>query len=161
MDISSVKSHCFHQTNVIIITLYYITQLVLWSQARLRHNCLDQPVYCNEAGWKLPAPLVSCSSAVPCDIHLLSPVWLVNLGWRETLPLLITSAQKAAFNSMNGHGKLCLCHHNQTIHLNHTPKLLWKFSTTAFQSSYNQLNVYCRRVGGLFLANVALAKNLI
>lgn len=42
-------------------------------------QCLDQPVLCNEAGWKLPAPLVSCSSAVPRDIHLVSLVWLVNL----------------------------------------------------------------------------------
>lgn len=100
---------------IIIIILYRITQLVLWSQPRLRSNCLDQPVHCNEAGWKLPAPLVSCSSAVPCDIHLLSLVWLVNLGCRETLPPLITSAQRTAFNSMNGHGKLCLCHHNQTV----------------------------------------------
>lgn len=101
--------------------LYCITQLVL---PRLRSNCLDKPVHCNEAGWKLPAPLVSCSSAVPCDIHLMSLVWLVNLGWRETLPLLITSAQRAAISSMNGHGKLCLCQHNQTVHLHRTTQLL-------------------------------------
>lgn len=111
-NISTVYSPFFTPGScIIIVILYCITQLVLWSQPCLRSNWLDKPVHCNEAGWKLPAPVVSCISAVPCDIHLLSLVWLVNLSWRETLPLLITSAQRAAFNSMNGHGKLCLCHH--------------------------------------------------
>lgn len=96
----------FKPKNCIInVTQNCTAQLVLWRQPCLRSNCLDQPVYCNETGWKLPAPLVSCSSAVPCDIHLPSLVWLVNLDWREVLPLLITSAQRAAFSSMNGHGK--------------------------------------------------------
>lgn len=49
------------------------------------------------------------------------------------MPPLITSAQRAAFNSMNGHGKLCLCHHNQTAHLNHATQLLREFPTPAFQ----------------------------
>lgn len=106
-----------------IAILSCITQLVLWSQPLLRSNSLDQPVHRNEAGWELPAPLVSCSSAVPCDIHLLSLVWLVNLGWREMVPPLIASAQRAAFNSVNGRGKLCLCHHSQTAHLNHAMQL--------------------------------------
>lgn len=158
-----VYSHFFTPGScIIIVILYCITQLVLWSQPCLRSNCLDQPVHCNEAGWKLPAPLVSCSSAVPCDIHLLSLVWLVNLGWRETLPPLITSAQRAAFNSMNGHGKLCLCHHKQTVHLNRAAQLLGEFPTLAFKFSYIELNtpnILCAlRAGGRVLTDLWLRK---
>lgn len=100
-------------------------------------QCLVQPVLCNEAGWELPAPLVSCSSAVPRDIHLVSLVWLVNLVGGEILPPLITSAQSAAFNRRNGHAKLCLCHHNQVICLNRTTQLLREFPSQAFQLCYN------------------------
>lgn len=133
---------------VIVVILHCIAQLVLWSQPCLRSNCLDQPVHGNEAGCKLPAPLVSSRSAVPCDIHLMSLVWPVNPGWRETLPLLITSAQWAAFTSMNGHGELCLCHHHQTLHLNCISHPHWELPAPEFWFCCSYLNVHILYLSG-------------
>lgn len=57
------------------------TQLALLSQACLRSSRPDQPVYCNEAGWKLPSLPPRCICTVSCDIHRHSLMWLVYLRW--------------------------------------------------------------------------------
>lgn len=75
-----MTSITFARWNVLLRT----ATLALCRQPLLRSARPDRPIRCKTAGWKLPAPLVSCSSAVSCDIHLLNMVRLVNLGlgWR-------------------------------------------------------------------------------
>lgn len=48
------------------------------------------------------------------------------------MPLLITSAQRAALSIMNSDGKLCMFHHNQTDHLNCPTQLHGEILPLAF-----------------------------
>lgn len=150
------------ESSIIIVLLCSVTQLVLSSPPWLRSNCMDQLVHYNESGWKLPAPLLSCGPAVLRDIHLPSLVWLVNLGWRETLPLLIASVQRAALSIVDGHSKLCLCHHNQTVHLNCATQLHREIPPLALHCYLDRSGVtVCETFGRLLQSSLPRKSRLI